>query len=239
MRIISVLVATALSTAAVSAFPGYSGSGSMVRTESASLAENVPIAAHGSADIVNKREDSPLVESKNEMSSVVNLILLSAQTPSFDWKNFLERSKDSYEWFIRITAKSVPKEQQTPEFKSSIALAKEILYDMVQSATNMQALEHDESPGAAELYKAWDLNVRRWKLHGLSPKSEFTSKQIDQTTRLYNECYDAYNSFVALEDRSKQGSFEPLIQKIFGSIKPLREAVTHQVESQTGVSRWA
>ena len=94
MRIVSVLVATAISTAAVSAFPGYSGSESMVRTESALLAENVPIAAHGSADIVNRREDAPLVESKNEMSLVVNLILLLAQTPSFDWKNFLDKLKD-------------------------------------------------------------------------------------------------------------------------------------------------
>ncbi|KAF8004655.1 hypothetical protein HF325_000112 [Metschnikowia pulcherrima] len=239
MRIISALVATALSTAAVSAYPGVSGSEPMVRTDSALLVQLAPTAVHGSADKIHKREDAPSVESKNEMSLVVSLILLQAQAPSFDWKYFLETLKGLYEWFIRKTAESVPKQQQTPEFKSSIAVAKEILYDMFQSATHMQALEHDESPGAAELYKAWDLNVRRWRLHGLLPKSEFTSDQIDQTTRLYNECYDAYNSFVALEDRSKQGSFEPLIQKIFGSIKPLREAVTHQVESQTGVSRWA
>ncbi|KAM9928960.1 hypothetical protein OXX59_001513 [Metschnikowia pulcherrima] len=164
------------------------------------------------------------------------VLLLLKETPvsgtTFDWKDYLEEYEKTLEFSYRDALKKVGDEEHSALFDSRLKLARQMLDDLKAAAEGMKRLERDSSPGAAELSRAYELSALRWQLHKMEPVPKMRESTAEQAKVLYDECYDVYSQFNALEDRSKQSEFGPLMRKTFAAISAVRTEVTRAENAQ-------
>ncbi|KAM9921342.1 hypothetical protein OXX80_012188 [Metschnikowia pulcherrima] len=158
--------------------------------------------------------------------------MVAGEAELFYFIEYLEDYEKTFEWTYKNALRKVGDEKHSPLFDSRLRTARQMLDDLKAAAEGMQRLNGDNSPGAAELSRAYELSAIRWQLHKIEPVSELGASTIREAKLLYDECYKVYNSFIALEDRSKQSEFEPLIQKTFAAIREVRTKVTHAENAQ-------
>ncbi|KAF8004654.1 hypothetical protein HF325_000111 [Metschnikowia pulcherrima] len=151
---------------------------------------------------------------------------------TFEWEEYLEDYEKTFEWTYKNALRKVGDEKHSALFDSRLRTARQMLDDLKAAAEGMKRLNGDNSPGAAELSRAYELSAIRWQLYKIEPVSKLRASTIREAKLLYDECYKVYNQFIALEDRSKQSEFEPLIQKTFAAIREVRTEVTHAENAQ-------
>ncbi|KAM9930398.1 hypothetical protein OXX59_000547 [Metschnikowia pulcherrima] len=185
------------------------------------------------AEHLAKRADrGPMVAGEAELYTLLWMKDMPVSGTTFKWEEYLEDYEKTFEWTYKNALRKVGDEKHSALFDSRLRTARQMLDDLKAAAEGMKRLNGDNSPGAAELSRAYELSAIRWQLHKIEPVSKLRASTIREAKLLYDECYKVYNQFIALEDRSKQSEFEPLIQKTFAAIREVRTEVTHAENAQ-------
>ena len=190
---------------------------------------------------MSKRADrGPMFAGEAELLTLLLMKDMPVSGTTFEWEAYMEEYESMFEWTYRNALKKVGDEKHSALFDSRLQTARQMLDDLKAAAEGMKRLKDDTSPGAAELSRAYELSAIRWQFYDAEQVPGMGPYTTAQAKLLYDECYNVYNQFIALEDRSKQSEFEPLIQRTFAAIREVRTEVTHTetAKNSDGKPRW-